>query len=399
MARVAYFFPKHPLRQSSKPSSLRLALVGGGLHNGLLSLMFLSRHPQAQVTIFESSVKVGGNHTWCFYQADCPIELFVVLRPYLSDCWSGTDVKFATRQRTLHQPYYRLTSSGLVAALSDLQLRSPTFHILTDCTVTCADEFSVTTREGTVHRADIVVDSRGPDAMAQHFGPWQVFLGQHVKLSHPHGMVRPLVIDARVDQNRGLRFVYVLPLADDQLLIEDTYFVEHADLAASTLRSRIAEYAKQHHFDIESVISEESGRLPLTLGGTDPSSAMDPVRGGYAGGWFHPITGYSFPLAARFACLLSESETRNDFAEALTRLAVGVKSQNKFLFALNRTLYEGFLPKHRIGVLEHFYRVPEELISRFYSASLTPVDRIRVFLGMPPKHVRWLSLAHATWTR
>lgn len=376
----------------SEHSRLHVALVGGGLHNGLLALMFLSKHPQARVTVFEAASTLGGNHTWCFYHSDCPGELMALLRPYLSHQWDGTDVRFVARHRTLGQPYYCLTSAGLNRALVDLQSRYPTLQIHTGCKVIGSDRYSVTTADGMVHRANVVVDSRGPETMAPHAGAWQVFLGQQLELTRPHGLRRPVVMDANVDQSDGLRFVYVLPLDQDRVLVEDTYFVEHRGFAPDTLRGRIAKYAQQHGYAVRSVIAEECGALPLATEGTDPSASTDPIRGGYAGGWFHPVTGYSFPLAARFACRLAAGTTEQDIAESLADMATEAGSQNRFFYWLNRMLYTGFLPHHRISVLEHFYRVPEDTIARFYSATMTPLDRARVLFGRPPKHLRWSSL-------
>jgi lycopene beta-cyclase len=35
-------------------------------------------------------------------------------------------------------------------------------------------------------------------------------------------------------------------------------------------------------------------------------------------------------------------------------------------------------------VLEHFYRLPQEVIARFYSARLTALDKLRILSGKPP---------------
>ena len=45
---------------------------------------------------------------------------------------------------------------------------------------------------------------------------YQKFVGLEIRTPQPHGMVRPLLMDARVAQIDGFRFVYVLPLAPDR---------------------------------------------------------------------------------------------------------------------------------------------------------------------------------------
>ena len=35
-------------------------------------------------------------------------------------------------------------------------------------------------------------------------------------------------------------------------------------------------------------------------------------------------------------------------------------------------------------MLEHFYRLPEPVIARFYAAKLTRLDKVRILTGKPP---------------
>ncbi len=41
-------------------------------------------------------------------------------------------------------------------------------------------------------------------------------------------------------------------------------------------------------------------------------------------------------------------------------------------------------PAERYRIFEHFYRVPEDLVERFYAVRSTPLDRLRVLCGKPP---------------
>ena len=47
-------------------------------------------------------------------------------------------------------------------------------------------------------------------------------------------------------------------------------------------------------------------------------------------------------------------------------------------------LYRAAEPGQRYRVLEHFYRLPEELIGRFYAGWPTAWDKLRVLTGRPP---------------
>jgi lycopene beta-cyclase len=58
--------------------------------------------------------------------------------------------------------------------------------------------------------------------------------------------------------------------------------------------------------------------------------------------------------------------------------------ERAFYQLLNRMLFRAAPPEDRYRVLEHFYRLPEPLISRFYAGRLTRLDKLRIVSGRPP---------------
>ena len=61
------------------------------------------------------------------------------------------------------------------------------------------------------------------------------------------------------------------------------------------------EYAQAQGLGRCSVVREEEGVLPLPWSSALPAPNDPPLVAGYAGGLFHPITGYSLPVAVRLA--------------------------------------------------------------------------------------------------
>jgi lycopene beta-cyclase len=106
------------------------------------------------------------------------------------------------------------------------------------------------------------------------------------------------------------------------------------------------------------------------------------LLGGYAGGLFHPTTGYSLPVALRLARALVRCD--GDATE-LERTLADVAQQQRFACWLNRLLFRAFAPRDRHRVLERFYRLPEATIARFYALESTSLDRARIICGKPPK--------------
>ena len=109
-------------------------------------------------------------------------------------------------------------------------------------------------------------------------------------------------------------------------------------------------------------------------------------RSGMRAALFHPTTGYSLPHAVRLAdAVAASSELSSSALRALTRgHSREAWRRQSFFRLLNRMLYRGAEPGSRYRVLEHFYRLPEDLIGRFYAGRLTVWDKLRVLTGRPP---------------
>jgi hypothetical protein len=106
--------------------------------------------------------------------------------------------------------------------------------------------------------------------------------------------------------------------------------------------------------------------------------------GGYAGGWYHAATGYSMPLAVRFAELVAQTSPDRVAAEVASAAAEDglrrgfARFLNRLLFCLVRT-------EDRWKIFRRFYSVlPEERIARFYAHRFTFTDAARIIIGRPP---------------
>ena len=357
--------------------SCDFALVGGGLQNGLVALALRAHQPDARIVMIERGDAPGGNHTWCFHD-DVPAWA----EPLVTVRWSGYDVAFPAYRRTLAAAYACVTSARLadvVTAACEVRTHATALTI-------GADHVLVRARDGAVSelRASVVIDARGPDRVPIAACGWQKFLGQELRLAAPHGLARPMLMDATVAQRDGFRFVYVLPLAADRVLVEDTFFSDGTYLDAAASRDAIAAYVAARGWTVAAVEREETGVLPLPLRGAGPRAGA-PLVAGYAGGWFHPVTGYSFPIAARLADAIARDGD-------LATLARAHGKQVEFAHRLNRMLFRWFAPDQRYRVLERFYRLPEATVQRFYALELTAFDRARILFGRPPRGLQWSAL-------
>ena len=362
-------------------------LVGGGLQNGLMVMALTHLVPDARIALVEKQATLGGNHTWCFHADDVSDDAAEFVAPLVEHRWDGYHVSFPRLQRDLDAPYAAVTSERFDRVLRErLQARADCALITGVAAVEIAAEH-VRLADGRTLTGRLVIDARGPQrtAIDTEQSGFQKFVGLEIRTREPHGMHRPLLMDAQVPQVDGFRFVYVLPLGSDRLLVEDTRFSDTADLDRAQVRQSVLDYMADNGIDHAEIVREESGVLPLPWAGEVVTARRGPLEAGYQGGWFHPVTGYSFPLAIRLAEYVARTPIDQVFGTGLSRLERDQRKQLKYCYRLNKMLFQWFPPEQRYNVLQRFYTRPDDLIRRFYAMALTSGDRARILMGRPPE--------------
>lgn len=361
-------------------------LVGGGLQNALLVLALRERRPSARIALVERASSLAGNHTWSFHAGDVSVTARSWVDPLVAHRWPAYDVRFPHLERTLGHGYATIPSARVDAGVRERLAAAPGSQLLTGAEVVEVSAHEVRLLDGRRLDGTVVVDARGPEALpATRSTGWQKFLGLELELRRPSGLPRPVIMDATVAQTDGFRFEYVLPLAADRLLVEDTYFSDTPALDKAALRARVHDYARERGWEVARIVREETGVLPLPWRGGLPEPVASPLAAGYAGGWFHPTTGYSLPVAVRLAELLAGLPPEQAFGRALLALARGHRRQARFARLLNWLLFCAYPPGERWHILERFYRMPEATIERFYALQTTAADRARLLVGRPPR--------------
>ena len=376
---------------SSPPNDCDLAILGGGLAGSLIAMAMAARRPDLRVTLVEQGERLGGDHVWSFFSSDIAAEHGFLVEPLIAAAWQGYAVHFPNRSRDLGTPYNSITSEKLDAAV---RARLPAGAIVTGARVRTAAPESVELEDGRTIAAGAVIDARGASGMAHLAGGWQKFMGRRLRLRRPHGLHRPIVMDARVEQLDGYRFVYCLPFSDTEVFIEDTYYSDSPDLDLPLLRTRIADYAAANDWDTANVIYEETGVLPVIAKGSfeafwrenERGTAPGLARAGARAALVHPLTSYSIPHAVDFAMYLTTLD--NLSGQRLGRVSHAWAAQHwrkgRFYRMLTRMLFGAARPHERWRMLERFYGLPESLIERFYAGRSTPADMVRVLAGKPP---------------
>jgi lycopene beta-cyclase len=346
-----------------------LIILGGGLWGSLLAYRLQTQRPELDFILYEKGSTLGGNHTWSFYGSDMAVADQQWLKPFISQSWSGYSVAFPQYQRQLSVSYHAISSSQLhevlIKTIPAQRLR------LASC-ISLAEAQALSA---------LVLDARGETA-AMTCG-YQKFLGFDLKLERPHGMEQPLIMDARVAQKDGFRFMYYLPWTQDTLLVEDTRYSSTPELDELQLESDLLEEVARRGLVVERVLRRETGCLPIPLEPIHHAQQAGVVK---LAGIFHDTTGYSLPYAVKVINQLVQLQEFNasSAAQAVEKLRQSFEPNRHFFRMLNLLLFKSSAPEQRYRMLEFFYRRPEPLINRFYGGELSGWDKLKFFMGKPP---------------
>ena len=379
-----------------KNDSIDLIIAGAGLSGLMAAWRSLDVNPDISVLIIEQSEKIAGDHTWSFNLTDIAPSLHDWIAPFIAYQWDSYDVKFPKLKRTLDIAYCTGNSERLRNCVQP-HIESGRLSVMTNAAVKSLSAESVTLDGGEILKAACVLDARGFKPNENVFLGYQKFVGHVIKAQLPHGVKRPIIMDATVEQLGGYRFVYCLPYSETEILVEDTYYTDGAELKSQEVDARIKDYIRDNLGvrDYE-VVRREKGVLPITLAveegyGTDTSNEKTaPVALGMTGGYYHAVTGYSLPEAVKSAQVVAEMVQQNspDFAAALrhemAHHRVDHFHEENFLRLLNRMLFRAAKPEARYKVLQRFYGLSSGLVERFYRNRITKADKLRILMGKPP---------------
>jgi lycopene beta-cyclase len=371
-------------------ASCDVALVGGGLANGLLALRLKQRRPELRVRVIEQADHLGGNHTWSFHSSDLEPEQLAWMRPLIARSWPSHRVFFPGLERRLGG-YHSVASSHFHAVLSSelagsLRLSTPVRELAPREVLLC---------DGSRIAAPCVIDGRGFAEDRPLVAGYQKFLGQDLELEQPHGEPDPILMDGRTAQGAELRFFYTLPWSERRIQVGEARYSDSPHVDREAFREGIAAYLTSRGWKARTIEREEVGVLPAPLAGSwdDVVGGGDVPRSGVRAGLFHATTGYSLPYAVRFADAVAGLPELDSAAVLglMTSMSQREWRRAGYFRLLNRMLFRAAVPGERIAMFAQFYGRPEPLIQRFYAGRLQPFDYLRIMTGRPP-----VSLVRAT---
>jgi lycopene beta-cyclase len=315
-----------------------------------------------------------------------------LLTPLVAAGWRGYDVRFPNLSRGFPTAVYTVTSDRLDAAL---RRALPASAILTGARALACSAQAAALVDGTRIEAHAVIDARGLRNTATLIGGWQRYLGRRLKLERPHGLARPILHDGNVDQVNGLRFVTCLPLAPDEVHVEDVCFGHSPIVPGATLAARIDNYVRAQGWQVGEVLGEQHGIRPVVADGDFNAfwraNGGDTARAGLRGALFHPLTGSTLSEAVRYALAVTRQipvNTADLDGAALARFSHSWAQRHwqrgKFARRLAAMIFAAPGPDRQTRVFEAFYRLDNTVIERMHAGRSTATDLARLFTGQHP---------------
>ena len=327
-----------------------VVIVGAGLAGQMIAHALSHFHYRTQILLCEKGNDLSLSHTWSFHQGDIPEKLQLWISTLISATWDNYEVYFPLYDRKFLSSYNSIQSSELGTKTKQLK----NVEICYSVNVRNVDEQRVIFDGGEVVEAKLVIDCRGWQECSGPVG-YQKFVGLDIRLKGEYVLSGVRLMDARVRQVDGFRFMYCLPWAKDRLLVEDTYYSLNPRLNIERIKGEILDYVQKQNWQVESIERIESGALPLALQRSSYFNSQGSVpQLGAGSGFVHPVTGYSVPfLLIAISHLIELNLDSRHWLVGLNELMDKQKYRLWFYRLLNRMLFWSAEPE-----ITNFYQAP-----------------------------------------
>ena len=354
-----------------------LLIAGGGLSGCLAALAMARRRPDVPILLVEEKERFGGDNDWILLDPELSDEARWLIDPLIDQQWGGYYVAFPGNSRK-----FRTGCASIPAERIDAHVREvlgPDQYRL-GTRIAAVREREIVLTDGETIKADGALDARGAANLSMLDLGWRKFVARDFRFERPHGLDRPVLIDATVDQGDHCRFVACLPLDKHRMRVEDNLYSNDHELDREAGGARLDAYVSKRRWAPGVVERETSGVMPIALGGDFDAflriGGARVAKLGLRGGLFQPTTGSPLPDAIRAAAILARQPSFDGAAlhDLFSAHALKLWKQR----AAYRTFDTSLIRGKSCGALDGLYRLPGSLIERFRSGKLTAFDRMRV---------------------
>ncbi len=355
-------------------------IAGGGIAGCLAALALARRRPDVPLLIVEEQERFGGDRRRLLFEAEADgADEAELIAPLADHRWPGFYVAFPGFSRKLR--------AGMLAIGPDALHEAMTATLAPDqyrlgAKIVAVREDALVLDGGEEIRAEGAIDARGAANLSMLDLLYETRLERDYRLTAPHGVDRPVLIDAHGGAREGIGHVRCLPLAGDRIAIADVMVAEQAQPDGGA-GARIDAYLALRGWTAAGIEAERIVARPLPIGGDFAAfwriGGARVAKIGLRGGFVHPATGRATADAARGALALA---AQTDFSGAALHDAFEARARaawKKRAFAREANgAIAAAAPDARRAMIERLYALDPGLIERFHADRLGLLDRRKV---------------------
>ena len=285
--------------------------IGMGASNGLMLLEFIKRGYQhtKRIAVIEKAQKNTNDKTYCFWSSP-DASIVKDLSSIISYQYQFVQTNATKVQSIQDQPYHCIRSIDFYNLLQATIASHPidVFDAQVDAVNPQLNHVEIAFDSKAIKGA-IVFDSRPPNFTPEANNKsylLQSFFGYHIRLKEAVLNTDTFqMMNFDVDQSNYTQFVYNLPYAPNECLVELTRFgvdTIDVDYAKKILDDKIST-----QFGAYEIIAEEEGCIPMTVLKHPASTDDRIIHMGARANLIKPTTGYGFKKMYEFAAAFENS--------------------------------------------------------------------------------------------
>jgi lycopene beta-cyclase len=305
-------------------SSYDYAFLGSGASTCIHLLSHGDYFKNKKVLILEKAAAFDQQKTFCSFVSDQNISAFATKS--WSRWWVTTSNGLELREgrKSCYQyvsaKYFFESFQEKVQSWSSLNIR---FGQEVQSLKALAQGFEIKT-DKTSFVSDFIFDSRMPQGLKKSDPLLQHFLGLEYSFEKAHPFKEPVIMDLDSEYDSGLKFFYLIPTSETELLVEITYF-DRSRRSEADYQREVEAYLLKKILKPIKTIRKEFGCIPLIEVDNQINEASYVALGARAGN-LRPSTGYSFARSERLS------------AKELKPRKVHLSPRWKFLLWMDRVL-------------------------------------------------------------
>jgi lycopene beta-cyclase len=354
---------------SSNPIELDIAIIGGGSAGMALA----SKLDNLSAAVFEPKTAAERDCSWALWAQPEQLEQ---LSPAIRGSWDKWRLIDHSGEVIHQSNEYRYTSlsSGQYLQHCEASLKDSVSLVRAAvddlATEGNGGQFNA---DGQTYKANTIYDSRPPimggNSLRQHFIGWEISTTEPITDADI-----ATLMDFRVDQSRGLHFIYVLPYSDRHLLVESTMISNQLE-DKDWYRNAISQWLADRNIQIQSQLREEYGVIPMAA--VQPQNTQL-ANIGAAGGSVRLSSGYAFStIQSQIATLAEVINTgEREVPAAFSRRLIFMDK------VFNRALNSQ--PDRGVGLFMGTGKaLNAEQFARFMLGSAGVMEWVKVIMAMP----------------